>query len=123
MKLIILITLLWGVLTHTLFLSEDQAYPKLKDRFGNLMWQSDKRSDIGTMVNHTYCYYPKEGADSSIPLIRQDSGDCSNYLGQVILPERDWQSELDMVWLNEAEYHAEIEGNLSQNTKNQEDKN
>lgn len=125
MKLIILILIIWPITTYMLFLTPTHKFPALTDRFGNLMWQSAKRSNLGTLVTHNYCYYPKNPNNLNTPnlFLRQDSGDCSNFYGQVLLEERDWQSEKDKIWTSQEEYQAETEGSLSQNNKNQDNKN
>lgn len=82
-------------------------YPNLRARLGTVLHHSKDNTAPQTLVYHNYCYYPKPAADSKVGLKRVDSGDCSNWYGQVLLPEAYWVSEREKYWWSENQYTAD----------------
>lgn len=83
----------------------DSDSPKLRDRLGTVLSHSSDQNGVyqsayqdPKAVDHIYCYYPKGTADSNLILVRKDDGDCSNYLGAVIIRESSWVSEEEKLW-------------------------
>ena len=75
-------------------------YPHLKERLGTILWHSSDKDGVyqGSYndpyaVDHNYCYYPKPEAETTLVIKRVDSGDCSQWYGQIIIREGDWVSE------------------------------
>lgn len=96
----ILFSIFWFLMVKALFLPEPIEYPTLRERFGTIMWHSSDKDGVfqgsyndPNAVDHTYCYYPKPETNSNLIIKRVDSGDCSNWYGQVIFREGSWISE------------------------------
>lgn len=88
-----------------LLAKSDLESPELRARLGTVLWHSSDQNGIyqaayhdNQAVDHTYCYYPKSTAVSHLMLVRKDNGDCSDYLGEVIIRESPWVSEREKYW-------------------------
>ncbi len=82
-----------------LFLSSSNPeFPEVRERFGTIVWHSMDRTQPKDLAYHTYCFYPKQSADTNSIIKRMDSGDCSNWYGEAILAEGWWVSEREKIW-------------------------
>lgn len=95
--------LLIGLLTFPFKLDPDSS--ELRNRFGTVLSHSSDQNGVyqaayqdPKAVDHVYCYYPKGTADSSLILVRKDDGNCSKYLGEAIIRESSWVSEVEKLW-------------------------
>lgn len=96
----------WGKFIHLIFNLGSSDYPRLRERFGTVLWHSSDKDGIflgsyndPKAIDHNYCYYPKNGS-SKLIIQRIDSDDCSNWYGQVILKEAEWVSEREKYYWN-----------------------
>lgn len=77
----------------------------LRTRLGTILHHSSDEGEVA----HIYCYYPKAATGSKIILKRQDSGDCSNWFGQIILYEGWWVSEKEKFWWSREQHLKDCE--------------
>lgn len=100
--------------------------PQLRARLGTILWHSSDRNGRTdeaiydpNSVAHTYCYYPKGSTQyfnksGEYIIKREDSGDCSGWLGQAIFYEGYWVSEKEKIWWSKEQRLEENLANLQQ---------
>ncbi len=79
-------------------------YPLLRARLGTVLHHSHDNTPLKSLVYHNYCYYPKPQAKAKVVIERMDNGDCSNWYGQVMMPEGYWVSEREKFWWSKDQF-------------------
>ena len=108
---------------------EAEAFPHLRARFGTILSHSsdiNPKTDINSIEEHVYCYYPKSDANFSNKageyIIRKviSIDDCSSYwLGAVIFTEGNWVSEREKLWWSmDMKYQENLASTQSESTSN-----